>query len=1269
MAPSPTKNNAGTENATAAREEAPSSPTGTWRHPHPIGVTSGLFAVAAGAIGALAVYGWHNDTVLLVHVFKGYPPLSHAGGLCLCLIFLAHMALLAGRRFAAAAIALFTIVGGLLSIADSLGDLAPALEPLRLPQFISPAGKYSGPMGLSTAFALTLAGATVLLLSRERRPHRRRIFGSAGSLLVIVIGAVTFFRYLGSWHTAYEWAALSPMSVHGAVALMMLGIALSLHIWREELGRDELVFLFWGVVLPLAGIGVAQIYLGDWEGPFRTPLTVIETIGAVSAIALAALFHTLWRREQVWHRIIPATAALMIGVLSLLYALCSDNNLSVWLYTLANAAGGLTMALCWMPAHYREALNRHTFYRAAGLIALVAGLTSILWDGALPAMVVDGHFTRTAGLLNLGAGLGFFAAAARFLSVYRNQPAHHLYVVILLCLLFGASGVLFQASVMWDAAWWTWHMLRFAAFIMALSFVFVHMQRREVQLYQTHQQLEMKLAELEKTKAALEETGQQLQLALTSANMGVWQWDLHTGCLDLDEHVQQLVGFRPGAFTGRFEELLARIKAGDRARLEAGENTAFAPENVTNTQFDVVLPDGTTRNLATRGTVYRDCENTAARMVGVCWDQTATRAAERALQVSEQRLQAILDNSATLISLKDLEGRYVLVNRRFAQVCGKDADAIVGHCDTEVWAEEQAAQIRRHDLRTLEADAPQTFEEAVPGPDGLHTHYCVKFPLRDAAGAVEGLACIATDITPRKQMEEVLREREIHFRSLMEQAADPQFLMDENGRFTRVNARACDALGYTSDELLAMAPWDIDTQYSREQVLAQLARTRGGNPITVEGMHRRKDGATFPVEVRIGCIQIDARITFMATARDITERHRADAALRASEFRFRTLTNTVPCAIFRCACDNDWTMKFVSNQITGITGYPSHEFINSAVRSYASIIVPEDRARVRQTVHDAIAEDAPWSVDYRIRHADGVFRWVYEEGRAVFEGTGTVRYLDGFILDQTARKEAEDALREQTSELQRLVAELNRINDELDQFAYVASHDLQEPLRTLTTYSGFLEEDLGDDLSSDVREDLCLLMNAAERMRALVRDLLAFSRSGRVALDRKKISLDTCVDDALGNLQTLLDDTGAEVLRVPLAYAKSDRTLITQVFQNLISNALKFRSATRPRVEITFEQANGRAIYGVRDNGIGIDPAYREQIFAPFKRLHTTREYTGSGIGLAVCRRVIERHGGTIWVESEPGAGAHFRFTLSTWKGTQYGGAEQARSTDPARRG
>jgi light-regulated signal transduction histidine kinase (bacteriophytochrome) len=245
------------------------------------------------------------------------------------------------------------------------------------------------------------------------------------------------------------------------------------------------------------------------------------------------------------------------------------------------------------------------------------------------------------------------------------------------------------------------------------------------------------------------------------------------------------------------------------------------------------------------------------------------------------------------------------------------------------------------------------------------------------------------------------------------------------------------------------------------------------------------------------------------------------------------------------------------------------------------------------------------------------------------------------IRDITTRKKAE-------AHLLQKVEELNRSNEELGQFAYIASHDLQEPLRMVASYTQLLSKRYKGKLDSDADEFIAFAVDGASRMQRLIHDLLAYSRAGTSGKDLLDTSSEEALQEALINLRGAIAESGALVTHDPLPAVLADEMQLIQLFQNLVGNAIKYQSPGVPRVHISAARNGARKwIFSVQDNGLGIDSQYFEKIFGVFQRLHKREEFAGTGIGLAICKKIVERHGGSISVESQPGQGSTFRFVLA----------------------
>ena len=407
-------------------------------------------------------------------------------------------------------------------------------------------------------------------------------------------------------------------------------------------------------------------------------------------------------------------------------------------------------------------------------------------------------------------------------------------------------------------------------------------------------------------------------------------------------------------------------------------------------------------------------------------------------------------------------------------------------------------------------------------------------------------------------------------------------------------------------------------------------------------------------------------IGFVGTTEDITERKKIQDALQRARERFDLALQGTDYGIW------DWDIVtseiYYSPRFEALLGYEKSTF-GQDYQSFESLLHPDDKAHVADCIQRHLEKREPYQLEYRLKTQENGYLWFSAGGQAEWDENGKATRLAGSIRDITDRLRSKEELRHyaeeavqaradiqrHAEELQQRTEDLSRSNTELEQFAYISSHDLQEPLRKIQSFGDRLNGKYGDVLGEQGKDYLERMRSSASRMQTLIQDLLGYSRVGRDEPVFFPIDLTTIVNDVASDLEMRIEREQGRVECGNLPTIEGDSTQLRQLFQNLISNALKFHvDGVPPIVAISSETRNAssgnlasKAYYEIRivDNGIGFDEKYSEKIFAPFQRLHGRNEYEGTGIGLAVCRKIVERHGGAIIVESHPGQGSTFIVT------------------------
>jgi PAS domain S-box-containing protein len=634
---------------------------------------------------------------------------------------------------------------------------------------------------------------------------------------------------------------------------------------------------------------------------------------------------------------------------------------------------------------------------------------------------------------------------------------------------------------------------------------------------------------------------------------------------------------------------------------------------------------------------------------------------------SGAKYRGLMEAAPDAMVVVNEQGHIVLLNQQTEKQFGYRADELLAQPVKTIIPEGFAERLQADGLRSAaEALAQQIgtgIELTGKRKDG--TQFPIEImlsPLKSPEGVLVTAAIrdISVRNAAREHLLQMTRELSLKHRlldSVFEGTTDPIYVRDLEDRFTLANSACAKLFGLSANEIAGKSIRELlpnDTYLAVVRSDAEIVR--GGATRTVEEI-AEIDGVTRIFLITKGPYRDADRKTIgtIGIARDITSRRRQDEArieelkhdlavrkeadrhLAQMEGRYRGLLEAAPDAIV--VVDPAGKIILLNLQAEKQFGYSRDELVGQ----WVSNIIPQGFAERlvadgARSAAEALAQQIGTGIELIGRRKNGS-EFPIEIMLSPLQSPEGI-LVTAAIRDISVRKVAEE-------HLQKTVRELKRSNDELEHFAYVASHDLQEPLRMVASYTQLLAKRYVGRLDADADEFIGYAVDGSNRMQGLIRDLLAYSRAGANGKAPSMIYSDIALDDALANLRTAIEESGAVVTRDPLPVIASDDTQLTQVFQNLIGNAIKYRGAEAPRVHISAARSpGGEWIFAVRDNGLGIDPQYFDRIFVLFQRLHSREEFKGTGIGLAICKKMLERLGGRIWVESLPGHGSTFYFAL-----------------------
>ncbi|MBH8560838.1 PAS domain S-box protein [Nostoc sp. CENA67] len=602
----------------------------------------------------------------------------------------------------------------------------------------------------------------------------------------------------------------------------------------------------------------------------------------------------------------------------------------------------------------------------------------------------------------------------------------------------------------------------------------------------------------------------------------------------------------------------------------------------------------------------------------------------------------------------DLSGNCLYVNQRWSELSGISFTKALGQGWRTAIHPDDLDLIDTEIRRTLPDVRPFRYEFRFQHPNGriiwvLSQAEAETKPNGEAIGYIGTVV----DITEYRQSEQALKASEEKFRATFEQAAVGIAHLTVDGRYLRVNQKLCEILGYSQEELLGLTfgeiihpdNWETDLNYIRQLLTGEI------ETYSQQKCHIRKDGLPIWINLKISLLQQEATKQpqleaeyFIAVVEDISTHKQVEQALQESEERFHTMADTAPVMIWMSGIDK--FCNYFNRVWLEFTGRTMEQELGNG---WAEGVHPEDLERYLKTYCTAFDARQPFTMEYRMRRYDGEYRWVLDIGTPRFTANGSFTGYIGSCIDISDRKLTELTLQQRAEELARsntilaqTTAMLQKRNQELDQFAYVASHDLKAPLRAIASLSEWLEEDLADQLPPENQHQMQLLRGRVRRMEALINGLLEYSRIGRIHTELSLVNVGQLLQEVIDSLQPPPTFSIEIAPGMPTLITK--RIPLQQVFANLIENAIKHHSRVDGRVKISLQDEGSYYKFAVADDGPGIAPEYHDKVFGIFQTLEARDRKENTGIGLAIVKKIVETEGGTINLDSIVGAGSTFYF-------------------------
>jgi len=676
------------------------------------------------------------------------------------------------------------------------------------------------------------------------------------------------------------------------------------------------------------------------------------------------------------------------------------------------------------------------------------------------------------------------------------------------------------------------------------------------------------------------------------------------------------------------------IHPDDQSRVLAAIHDAIRSKSIFELEHRVLRIDGSLGWTFSRAIPLLDANGEIVEWFGAAADITERERAEEALRESEAQFRTLANAIPQLCWMANADGWIFWYNERWYQYTGTTAEQMEGWGWQSVHEPETLPGVLERWKGSIATGEPFDMVFPLRGADGVFRPFLTRIvPVRDAEGKVARWFGTNTDISEQRRIEEDLRDSEAILQSFFDSPGLMRGMVEfVGGQIVHIscNDTAAQMYGIKRDSIAGKTVTDTGASDELTRLWATLyeeARSTGKavshEYLRLDAQGRQKWHLTTVSYLGVGR---SGNSRFAYTTVDLTDRKHAEEALLM-------FVQQAPVAVAML----DGSMRYLVVSRRWLTDYDLGE-LEVVGRSHYEVI-PEIPERWKEVHRRCLAGAVESCEEDTFPRPDGTTDWLRWEVQPWRKADDTIGGIIIFSERITERKRAEEALGQRAQELA-------RSNADLAQFAYVASHDLKEPLRAVSGCVGLLKGHYEGKLDERAGMYMAHIVDGAARMETLIDGLLAFSRVGTQGGDLQPVECAKALGTALQNLAASIEESGAVVTHDTLPAVNGDLPQLVSLFQNLIGNALKFRREAPPRIHVSAERRGKCWDFSVRDNGIGIAPQYFERIFAVFQRLHTRREYPGTGIGLALCKKIVERHGGRIWVESVPGEGATFCFSL-----------------------